>query len=142
MDIKDIKYEDILNKDMLPITVSLFGTSAATAANYGVFFIAQRPYEVMEISEAHTTAGSSADAALNIERLQGTEALDAGDAICVAAFELDGTADTVVTKKSTALQNRVLSIGDRLALDDAGTLTNVAGVTVSILLKPFKGDYR
>lgn len=139
-----IKFEEIQNKDFVVITAVLAGTTPATAANYGVFFIANRPYEVMEISEAHTTAGNDAGTVtLDIERLQGTEALDAGDSICVSAFNLKSTADTVVTKKTTDLHNRTLLTGNRLALKDAGTLTNVAGLCVSILLKPHaKGDYR
>lgn len=137
-------FQNIQNKDLIPVAVSLFGADAATAAQYGVFFQARRPYKVIEISEIHTTAGSDAGAVtLNIERLSGTEALDSGDAICVSAFDLKGTANTTVPKKATQLQNVNLAIGDRLALDDSGTLTAVAGVNVTILLMPLgKGDYR
>lgn len=139
-----IQIEDVENKDLIPITVSLPGTAPATAANYEVFFIALRPYYVMEISEVHRVAGTDAGAVtLDIERLSGTEALDAGDALCVSTFNLKSAINTVVTKKTTALQNTLLRVGDRLALKDAGTPTDVAGLTITILLKPYgKGDYR
>jgi len=138
-----MRFEEIENKDMTVVSVSVPGTDAATATNYGKFFIARRPYEVMEVAEVHGAAGTGGAATLDLERLQGTEALGSGDGICVAEFDLEGTADTVVTKKGVDLQNRTLEIGDRLALKDTGTLTSVADVCVTVLLKPLgKGDYR
>lgn len=139
-----MNFEEIFNKDYTVITAKIPGTDAATASNYGKFFIAHKPYEIMEVSEVHATAGSDASAVtLNIERLQGTEALDSGDTVLVSAFNLKSTANTVVFKKTTALQNRTLYIGDRLALKDAGTLTAVNDVVITIILKPLgKGDYR
>lgn len=140
---KGVDYEGLLNKDLIPFAFSIPGTQAATDTNYTTFFHALRPYEIIEIAESHTTAGSDAGSVtLNIERLSGTESLTNGDDVCVSAFDLKGTADTVVTKKTTDLQNRTLTIGDRLALKDSGTLTDVAGVTVTLLLKPLgKGHY-
>lgn len=139
----ETEYKDIRGKDLIPIGITLYGTAPATAANYDVFFIADRPYEVYQISEVHRVLGTDGGAVtVNVERLSGTEALDAGDTICVSAFNLKSTINTVVTKKTTDLQNRVLAIGDRLALKDSGTLTAVAGLTVRLLLKPLgKGDY-
>jgi len=138
--------EQVTRKDMLPISVQLPGTMPATAANYEVFFIALRPYEIMEVSEVHRVKGTEVDATtVNIERLSGTEALDAGDTVCVAGFNLLGTINTVVTKKTGDLQNRLLNTGDRLALKDVATtaLTSVAGLTITLLLKPLgRGDYR
>lgn len=138
-----MRLEQIINKDLIPILINLPGALPATITNYEAFFIARRSYEVMEVSEVHRVAGTDGSAVgLNIERLSGTEALDAGDEICVANFDLKGTANTVVTKKTTDLQNRTLAIGDRLALKDSGTPTSVAGLTVSILLMPLgKGHY-
>ena len=63
----------------IPITVNLKNTEPATAVNYGLFFTADRPYNVIGITEVHGTAGTDASAvSLQIERLQGTEALTAG----------------------------------------------------------------
>lgn len=137
-------FENIENKDMQFVTVNVSGTNAATATNYGKFFTALRPYEVMEVSEVHGTAGTDAGSVtLGIERLQDTEALGSGDDVLVSDFNLKDTINTVVTKKTVELQNRKLNIGDRLALKDTGTLTAVADVQVTILLKPRnKGDYR
>jgi len=115
---------------------TIIGADAATAANYTVFFINQiGACYISRIYEVHQTAGSSADAALNIEKLTGTQALDAGVATLKTAFELDATANVVRTGTLTeTLANRNLAVGDRLALDDAGTLTAVANVTIFVEL--------
>lgn len=138
------RIENISNKDMLPIDISLYGTAPATAANYDMFFIADRPYEIMQISEIHRVKGTNAGAvSLNVEKLTGTTALDSGVTVCVSSFDLKGTNYTRVTKVGLDLQNRLLNAGDHLALKDTGTLTSVAGLCVSVLLKPQnKGDYR
>lgn len=123
------------------IHVEKHGTSAATASNYGVFFIADRAYQVVSIKEVHGTAGTDAGAVtLNVEKLTGTQALDAGTALLTdntnAGVSLKATADTVQTGTLTATTASLqLAAGNRLALKDAGTLTNVAGVVVVVELK-------
>lgn len=135
-------YETLQNKDMHSTAVRLKGTDAATAGNYGTFFIAPRPYEVMEIHAVWSTASTSGT--LMVERLQGTTAEGSGDDVLKSTIDMSGTANTVVSRKTTQeLQNRQLKAGDRLALEDGGTLTSQANLVVTILLKPLgKGDYR
>ncbi len=118
------------------VVQSLPGTQGATAGNYGIFFTATRPCYVKRISEVHTTAGTDPGAVtLQVERLQGTEALDAGDALLVTAFNLKGTANTVQTGSLVTTPTLLsLNEGDRLALKDTGTLTAVAGVNVTVEL--------
>jgi dTDP-4-amino-4,6-dideoxygalactose transaminase len=134
------KYEEILNKDMQSVTVRLKNTDAATAGNYGAFFIASRPYEVMEIRAVWSTASTSGT--LQLERLTGTTAEGSGDSVLTSTIDLAGTANTVVKRETTGLQNRKLAPGDRLALVDGGTLTNLVNLVVTVLLKPNKGDYK
>ena len=129
----------IKNTVELPITVRVQGTDAATASNYGIFFV--NPLETIlrihSIAEVHQVAGSDAGTvSLQIERLQGTEALDAGDALLSTAFDLKGTANTV--QYGTLVSNGELlqlNKGDRLALKDSGVLTAVENVCISIILK-------
>lgn len=113
---------------------TIYGADAATAGNYGVFWIAPFECAVTEIREVHQTAGSDAGAVeLQIEKLTGTQALDAGTALLATAFNLKGTANTVNTGSlSTTVRAINLNRGDRLAMDDSGTLTAVANVTVVI----------
>lgn len=135
------RFEEIANKDMQQETVRLKNTDAATAANYGTFWIAPRPVEVMEIRAVWSTASTSGT--LNVERLTGTTAEGAGDDIIVTAIDMSTAADTVNVAKTTALQNRLMLTGDRLALVDAGTLTNQNNLVVTVLYKPRgKGDYK
>lgn len=133
------KFSRGIIKDLLvfPITVSLPDTMSATAANYGVFFTNHSKYnwEVLDITESHTTAGSSTPT-LQIERLQGTESPNSGDLLLETAFNLAGTANTVQYGTMTsAMALRILQAGDRLCLKDIGTLTAVAGVQATIYLR-------
>lgn len=120
-----------------PVTVRLKNTDAATAANYGVFFVSERQYNVLAVAEVHGTAGTDASAVtLQIERLQGTEAPDSGDALLSTALSLKATANTVqygtlVNTGVTALQR-----GDRLSLKDSGSLTDVANLCVTVYIQP------
>jgi len=110
------------------------GLSASTATNYGIVFVATRPCIVTRISEVHTTAGTNGGAVtLQVERLQGTETPDSGNTLLVTAFNLKGTANTVqVGEIVSGTTVTALSVGDRLCLKDSGTLTDVAGVCVTI----------
>lgn len=139
-----LRADEIDLKDGFIIKAQLVGTQPATAANYEVFFIAPKPCMVLEVREVHRVAGTGAGAVtLDIEKLTGTQALGAGVNVTIAAFDLKGTINTVVTKKYSALQNRTLNAGDRLALKDTGTLTSCAGLTVILyLIYLDNGNYR
>lgn len=120
------------------ISHELPGTAPATAANYGKFFTAPFPCQVVSIREVHTTAGSNGGAVtLVIEKLTGTQASDSGVSCMSSTINLKGTAETVQNAALTATAaDLVLQRGDRLNLKDAGTLTAVAGVCVTVELKP------
>lgn len=128
-----IRQEDIARRSD-PISATLPGTSAATAANYGVFFIAIRKCVVKQVYEFHTTKGTDASAVtLNIEKLTGTQAPDAGVTLLSTAFDLKGNINARQVGALVALRSSLtLKPGDRLCLKDAGTLTAVAGVIVGL----------
>ena len=119
------------------IVYFLPGTSAATAANYGNMFVADRAYEVVGASEVHRAVGTDMGAVtLNIEKLEPGEAPGSGNNLLSTAFNLKSTADTPV--HGTLISSRrelLLKRGDRLVAVDAGTLTAVADVCVTIYLK-------
>lgn len=117
---------------------TLPGTSAATAGNYGIFWIAPAACTVVGFQEVHQVASTSGT--LQLERLQGTEAPDSGDALLSSVISLSSTANTVqigtVTLSRTNGVGLVnLSKGDRLALKDAGTLTNQNTVSVVVAIQ-------
>src|SRR3990167_3012184 len=79
-------------RNIFPVTVVVPGTSAAIAGNYGTFWQnhTDRTYLVIAIKETHAVARADAGGAtLQIERLQGTEAKDAGDDLLTTAFDLE-----------------------------------------------------
>ena len=141
---ENIKWENIDNKDGFYLTVYMPSAIASSSAEYGSFFIAKFPCEIMYVDEVHDVAGTSANpVTLQVQRLKSGIALDSGDDILVTPFDLKGTARVVVSKSSTLLQNKILKEGDRLALTDTGTLTSLSDVCVTLYMKPLnRGHYR
>jgi len=106
------------------------------------FFIADRAYQVTRIDEIHATAGTDGSAVnLQVTKDTGTDAPGAGTDLLTnntnAGFDLKGTANTVqngaLTGTTATLQ---LAAGNRLSLDFAGTVTSLAGLVVTVVLKP------
>ncbi len=130
-----VNWSDIYQRKLI-IHHTIQGTAAATAANYGVFFIVPAACVLTKVQEVHQTLGTDAGAVtLDIEKLTGTQALDAGVAMLASTFSLKATINTVVTGTlSATLTSRSLVAGDRLAMKDAGVLTAVANVTVMVEL--------
>lgn len=105
------------------------------------FFIADRDLEVISILEVHSAAGTAVGAVnLQITKDTATDAPGAGIDLLTnntnAGFDMKGTANTLQTGSliSTIASLRLTS-GDRLSVDFAGTLTTVAGVVVTVVLK-------
>jgi len=130
-----IDFRDIRGKKFY-IHHTIYGNDSRTQANYGVFWIAPFVGTVTEIREVHQTAESTAiTAELQIEKLTGTQALDAGVALLSTAFNLKGVANTVNTGTlTTTLANLNFERGNRLAMDDnfSAALTESVNVTVII----------
>lgn len=130
-----VEFDDLAHRKLY-ISHTIYGADAATAANYGVFYILPMACVVTGFQEVHQTAGTNGGAVtIDLEKLTGAEALDAGAVVLGAALDLKGTADIIQTGTMTlTLADRTLAQGDRLALKDAGTLTAVANVTVLVEL--------
>lgn len=114
----------------------LQGAAGVTAANYGQFFIAPYDCIVRQIDAIWRTASSSGT--LQVERLQGTEAKDAGNDLLSSTISTAGTAETVNTGTliTTNPEFLELSAGDRLGLVNGGTLTSMADLSVTVILTP------
>jgi len=114
--------------------VLTFLFDAATAVDRNVF-IADRPYQLRSIEEAHSTASSSGT--LDVEKCSGTTAPGSGTSMCTGTLSLAGTANTTVAGTlSTTAANTLLADGDRLAFDFGGTVTNLVGCAVTVVLRP------
>lgn len=132
-DSDQVSYQNLSNRSFF-ITTKVQGTSAATASNYGVFFIAPYACNILSIYEVHNVAGTDGGAVnLNIEKLRPGVALNSGSTLLPTAIDLKATANYVTSGTLTpVLATKQLAIGDRLALKDTGTLTSVADVCVII----------
>jgi len=106
------------------------------------FFLATRAYIVTAISEVHSVAGNDAGAVnLQVTKDTSTNAPGAGTDLLTnnanAGFDLKGTANTVQAGTLAAsAATLTLAAGDRLAVDFAGTLATLAGVTVTVSMRP------
>lgn len=117
------------------------GTSAATAANYGVFWIAPAQCVVTAFWEVHQTLGTNGGAVtVTLEKLATGVAPDSGVVMLNTALSLKTTINTVqegtiVNTGTSGMPDAGLRAGERLCLKDAGTLTAVANVTVLVTIK-------
>ena len=116
------------------ITHTLPGTTAATAGNYEVFFIAIKKCVVKAISAVWS--GESSSGTLQVQRIQATETSGNGDDLLSSTIDLSGTASTVNngTLTSTVAYLK-LAAGDRLLIEDGGTMTGQDDLTVTVLLE-------
>ena len=130
-----VEYKDIAHRKLY-VHHTIFGTQAATAGNYGVFYIVPVACVVTGFQEVHQTAGTDgSDVTLDLEKLIGTTAPDSGDSVLAAVLSLKATINSVQDGTMTStLANRSLVAGNRLCMKDAGVLTSVANVTVKIEL--------
>src|SRR3990167_465556 len=124
-----------------PVHWTVKDTDAATAANYGMFWIAPFDCAVVRVDEVHATAGTNGGAVtLDVEKLTGTTAEGSGVSVLASTFNLKSTANTVVrifpsTSVTSNVPQKQLVRGDRLALLTSGTLTAVNNVVVVVILK-------
>lgn len=105
-------------------------------------FIADRKYDVIAVRESHAVAGSDAGAVtLDVVKATGTTAVASGTTVLGSTFDMKGTANTVVSKTRSnggVLSTPVATLaqGDRLGFNFTGTITDLAGSVVSIVLRP------
>ncbi len=132
LDSPKIDYDDLKNR-VVTISHVLFGTNAATAGNYSIFFLVPFSCIFKSFSEVHTTAGSDAGSVtLNVAKLTGTTAPGSGTNLLSSTINLKGTANTV--QYGTLITNYntlALSKGDRLQLVLTGTPTALANVLIT-----------
>lgn len=122
--------------------LATFALAANASLADQAFFTATRAYQVIAIREVHSAAGTDVGAVnLQVTKDTGTTAPGAGTDLLTnnanAGFDLKGVANTVQTGTLTATEASLqLAAGDRLAVDFAGVLTAVAGVVVTVELRP------
>lgn len=132
-------------RDGFLLSFFLPGADSQTAAKYGVIVTAPAAFEVVSVTEVHSTAGTDAGTVtLDVEKLTGTTAPGSGTSILASTFNLKSTANTPVTKEGNTLaSDHKFAEGNRLAVKTSGTLTALQGVCVTIFCRWWgRGQYK
>lgn len=136
-DSQQINFSNIVGRFEF-LNETLPGTTAATAGNYGVIFIAPYRCTFMGATEVHSVLGTSGSAVtLQIERLVGTTATGSGiNLLGSSGFNLKGTINTVQTATLAVVPKRTFTLnkGDRLGLSLTGTPTSVSQLVIIVQL--------
>lgn len=119
---------------------TIYGSDAATSANYGVFFNATHPIDILRVVASWTANSTSGN--IQLERLTAGETLTNGDDILATAFDTSTGANTSVVKKARDLDVTRVLPNERLALNASGTLTSLVNFSLTIYYKPVaRGEY-
>jgi len=122
-----------VDRDVFYASYYFTGTPAATDQ---VFFVAPHACKVVAISEVHSVAAGGTST-LQVTKDTSTNAPGAGTDLLSAAFDLNGTANTVQAGAlSATAADLVLAPGDRLAVDFGHAIQSSAGVVVTVALAP------
>lgn len=134
----EFKVNDAIVPRRVLAPFALPGTLPATAANWGVvFWVADRPYELVAAKARHATAGSDGGAVTAmLTKVPSGTAAAAGAAMLSAGLNLKATANTNQEASLSATPaNLRLAEGDGLAWVLTGTPTAVAGFGSTAELK-------
>jgi hypothetical protein len=139
-------FQELTNKDGQYFTAYVYGASAATSTNYGRFATVRYPIQILRIDEIHETAGTNVGAVtLDVVVVEDGSAISTGTSLLVNEFNLKGTANTLQIKQKRDLSTIVRGINPNqsIALVTTGTLTDVAGVCVTVYYQPYaRGSYK
>lgn len=113
-----------------------YGTTVADHVSTG-FFVADRDYHVHAIEAFWTTAESTGAMDVQVQRLQGTEAIASGDDLLSAVIDATGIAETV-TSGTLVTTSATLDIldGNRLGVELTVTPNEIVGLVVTVTLFP------
>lgn len=118
-----------------PVMSMVRGTSAQSSANFTTaFFTADRPYQV--IRGRVRTDVAATDGTMDIRKVASGVDAASGTSILASSVNLTSTANTnqdIVL--SGTLGNTRIDRGDSLCLVASGLLTNLQGVSTSLILK-------
>lgn len=126
-----------------PVRVSVVLAANGAILDSFAFVAADADYELVCVSEVHDVAGTNGSAVtLDIVKCAAGTTVASGTSLLASTFDLKSTADTPVTKTvsnggvAQAQSSRQILQGESVALNFAGTLTDLAGVAVTITLNP------
>lgn len=134
-DMNAVNYSDLTQK-LGWLNPTVYGSTAQTAANFNVFYIATFPITVIAFQEVHSVAGTDTGSVLlQLEKLTSTTAPGSGSNMLTTALSLKTTANSVQKGSlTTTLATVNLAVGDRLALKVSGTLTSLVNVSTLVAI--------
>ncbi len=114
-----------------------FGGLGASSASGDQVFMANRAFQVTAIRIVQRTQGGSGCVA-DVEKLTGTTAPGSGTVLGTGSYNCNTTANNTVTLYTLTGTTATLqlAVGDRLGVKLGGTLTALAGLNITIQLKP------
>ena len=132
-----IKKRDGFHGTVVPIMAVLRGTSAVTVSNYTTsFFIAQRSYIVLQVRARWEVKETSGTPTLQVKKVPDGTATASGSNLLKAGIDMTLVADTIVTGNLVDNQETLRIVdGDALSLEATGSVNEVDGLTVSVLLR-------
>lgn len=140
-----LQAEDVLHKDGFYVSHTLVGATAQTDANYGIFFTAYWPCEVLWVGVRYATNNGAA-LTLQLVKVPDATAVASGSSMLATAFNLNTTADTIQTRSGLTLLRAgttQLDTNEALGIVKTGTLTSIAHLTLTVYLKMLgRGDYK
>lgn len=113
------------------VTVVLPGATAATAANYGSFWVA--PAKCVVDSITYSFSANSSSGTVEVEKVPSATAQGSGTNLQTATVSLASGANTnqAATLSATAATLELAS-GDRLALEDGADLTSLTDFVCTV----------
>lgn len=109
--------------------------AAADAVDQSVF-IADRAYELVSVEVVYGAAVGGA-CTLDVKKCTGTQAPSAGTTMLASTINLNSTINTVYSGSlSATAANTLLADGNRLALDFSAAGGSLAGLAVTVVLRP------
>ena len=113
------------------VTVVLPGATAETAANYGSFWVA--PAKCVVDSITYSFSANSSSGTVEVEKVPSATAQGSGTNLQTATVSTASGANTnqAATLSATAATLELAS-GDRLALEDGGTLTSLTDLVCTV----------
>ena len=113
------------------VSIVLPGATAATAANYGSFWVA--PAKCVVDSITYNWSANSNSGTVEVEKVPSATAQGSGTNLQTATVSTASGAATnsAATLSSTAATVELAS-GDRLALEDSGTLTSLTDLVCTV----------
>lgn len=113
------------------VTTALAGAAPQTAANYGSFWIA--PAKCVVDSITYSWSANSSSGTVEVEKVPSATAQGSGTNLQSATVSTASGANTnSAATLSTTAATLELAAGDRLALEDGGTLTSLTDLVCTV----------